>query len=227
MTRPAGESGEKAGGRAEPPSRRRRLRGLAWVLLAFGAFAGLTRLGGRMVVANTTASVDPGLYLSRPGWLGGEVRVGALVSLPIPELARPYFAGRAGRPVADAADWYLIKPVAAGTGDMIDTTGNRVLVNGRDLGPIYERDGLGRALPRWRGRRTLGAGEWLLLSRRCPGSLDGRYFGPVRTSDLEAVRVPLVRWGEGGDGGWAWGGAYRDHPSQPGESGERPETKVR
>ena len=198
--------------RGAPPSRRRRLRRLAWVLAAFGAFAGLTRLGSRVVTANTTSSVDPGLYLSRPGWLGGEVRVGGLVSLRMPGPARPYFAGRAGRPVGDAADWFLIKPVAAGPGDLVDTSGDRVRVNGVDLGPIYELDTDGRGLPRVRVRRELGPGEWLLVSRRCPGSLDGRYFGPVRTADLEAVRVPLVRWGEGPGGSSAWGGTYVDRP---------------
>lgn len=204
----------------------RRLRRLAWMLAAFGVFAGLTQLGDRLVVANTTSSVDPGLYLSRPGWCGGKVHVGGLVSLRMPPLARPYFAAHANRPVADAGDWFLIKPVAAGPGDVVDTAGDRVIVNGRDLGPIYDRDDLGRALPRWRGNRTLGPDEWLLVSRRCPGSLDGRYFGPVRTGDLEAVRVPVVRWGEKSDGGWTWGGTYADRPWRPGESAECPETKA-
>ena len=205
--------------------RNRRLRRLAWLLAAFGAFAGLTQFSGRLIVANTTPSVDPGLYLSRPGWLGGEIHVGGLVSLRMPELARLYFAAHANRPVADAGDWFLIKPVAAGPGDLIDTTGRRVFVNGRDLGPIYDHDDLGRALPRWRDSRTLGPDEWLLVSQRCPGSLDGRYFGPVRTADLEAVRVPLVRWGGETDGGWTWGGTYVDRPQRQGDSAGRPETK--
>ena len=190
MRRDATENNTEPIGRGQPSPRRHRLRRLAWVLTAFGGFALLTQVGARLVVANTTSSVDPGLYLSRPGWLGGRVRVGSLVSLRVPEIARPYFAAHASRPVEAAADWFLIKPVAAGPSDLVDTTSDRVFVNGRDLGPIYDRDDLGRELPRWRGRRTLGEAEWLLVSTRCPGSLDGRYFGPVRTADLEAVRVP-------------------------------------
>ena len=206
--------------------RRRRLRRVAVILTIFGVFALLTQVGGRLVIANTTSSVDPGLYLWRPGWTGGEVRLGALVSLTMPEAARPYFAGRAERPVADAADWFLIKPVAAGPGDHIDTTGTRVLINGRDLGPIYDADDTGQMLPRVRVNRVLRQGEWLLVSRRCPGSLDGRYFGPVTTEQLEAVRVPLVRWGEASDGGWTWGGTYEDRPWIDGQAAECPATNV-
>ena len=211
---------------ARRAQRRRRLRRLAILLACFGGFALVAHGGSRAVIANTTSSVDPGLYLWRPGWTGGEVQVGGLVSLTMPEAARPYFAERAGRPVEDAADWFLVKPVAAGEGDHVDTTGNRVLVNGRDLGPIYDRDDAGRNLPRVKVNRTLRQGEWLLVSRRCPGSLDGRYFGPVTTERLEAVRVPLVRWGDGSDGSWTWGGRYEDRPWVDGQAAECPATKV-
>lgn len=212
--------------RSKPVSRRRRFRRLALVLSLFGGFVLVTQLGGRFVVANTTSSVDPGLYLWHPTWLGGNVNIGGLVSLRMPESARPYFAERAGQPLEAAADWYLIKPIAAGPGDTVDTTGDRVLVNGHDLGPIYDADDVGRALPRVRVSKVLGDGEWLLVSRRCPGSLDGRYFGPVTTADLEATRLPLVRWGEETDGGWSWFGSYVDGPWRDGQAAGCPQTKV-
>ena len=211
---------------ARRAQRRRRLRRLAILLSCFAGFALVAHVGSRAVIANTTSSVDPGLYLWRPGWTGGEVRRGGLVSLSMPEAARQYFAERAGRPVDDAADWFLVKPIAAGEGDHIDTTGHRVFVNGRDLGPIYDRDDAGRDLPRVKVNRVLHQGEWLLVSRRCPGSLDGRYFGPVTSDQLEAVRVPLVRWGERADGSWSWGGSYEDRPWVDGQAAECPATKV-
>ncbi len=183
------------------------------VIGLFLFFALLATLGRRMVVMNPTASVEPGLYLAVPGWWGAELRVGRLVSFRVPEGTRPYFAGRAARPLEDADDWYLVKPVAAGPGDLVDTTGDRVLVNGVDLGPVYTHDGVGRALPRWRERRVLRQGEWLVVSRRTPGSLDGRYFGPIREKDVEHVRRPLVRWGVEG-GSWRWFGSYVDRPSE-------------
>ena len=187
----------------------------------FVAFAVASHFGRRLVVANTTSSVDPGLYLAS----GDDVAVGRLVSFRLPEAARPYFAERAGRPFGDAAGWFLIKPVIAGPGDTVDTTGKRVLVNGVDCGPVYAHDDAGRALPSWRHRRVLRAGEWFVVSRRCPGSLDGRYFGPIRMEDVEHVRQPLVRWG-GGCRPWRWLGTYVDRPWREPEPAPCPQTKV-
>ena len=206
-----------AADRATRDSVRPRRRWPLVLVALFVALAVASHFGRRLVVANTTSSVDPGLYLASPG----EVAVGRLVSFRLPEGARPYFAGRAGRPVADAADWFLIKPVIAGPGDTVDTTGGRVLVNGLNVGPIYTHDDSGRALPSWRDRRTLGDGEWFVISRRCPGSLDGRYFGPIRTEQIEHVRRPLVRWGP-----WRWLGTYRDEPWREPEAAPCPETNV-
>ena len=182
----------------------RRRRRWPWVCIALLiVLAAGSQLYPRLVVANTTQSVDPGLYLA---W-GHGVAVGKLVGFRVPEAARPYFAGRAGKPVEDAADWFLVKPVIAGPGDEVDATGRRVLVNGIDCGPIYERDDAGRALPHWRERRTLRDGEWFVVSRRAPGSLDGRYFGPVRAEQIECVRRPLLRWRP-----WRLFGNYEDRP---------------
>ena len=197
----------------------RRARGRWPLVLAvlFVALAVASHFGRRVVIENTTSSVDPGLYLATDG----EVAVGRLVSFRVPEAARPYFAGRAGRPVADAADWFLIKPVIAGPGDTVDTTGRRVLVNGIDSGPIYTHDDVGRALPSWRHRLTLGDGEWFVISRRSSGSLDGRYFGPISTEQVEHVRRPLVRWGSEGQP-WRWFGTYFDEPPREPESAPMP-----
>ena len=187
-----------------------------WPLVVIGlflAFVLLATFGRRMVVMNPTDSVEPGLYLAVPDWWGAELRVGRLVSFRVPEGARPYFAGRAAQPLEDASDWYLVKPVAAGPGDLVDTTGGRVLVNGVDLGPVFTHDGDGRPLPQWRERRVLHQREWLVVSRRTRGSLDGRYFGPIREKDVEHVRRPLVRWGDEG-GSWRWFGSYIDRPSE-------------
>jgi conjugative transfer signal peptidase TraF len=217
---PAGQLKQPADDRTQVavvPSKQRQPRWPLVVIALFLLFAMLATIGRRLVVMNPTDSVDPGLYLAVPG---ADIEVGRLVSLRLPESTRVYFADKAGRPLSDASGWYLVKPVSAGPGDEVDTTGSRVFINGIDYGPIYTHDSTGRALPQWRERRVLGEGEWLLISRRSPGSLDGRYFGPIRESDIEHVRRPLLRWG-GDDGNWQWFGSYMDRPpEQVGASGE-------
>ncbi|MEM6559993.1 MAG: S26 family signal peptidase [Planctomycetota bacterium] len=162
-------------------------------LASVGVVALVSQLGDRVVIANTTASVQPGLYVRWPGWCGGEVKVGELVSIRVPEVAAGYFAERAGRPSSEADEWSLLKPVAAGPGQHVDSTGDRLLIDGIDHGPIYRADALGRELPSRKIRRVLGSDEWLLLSD-IPGSIDGRYFGPVRSAEIEAVRVAVWTW---------------------------------
>lgn len=175
------------------PRPTKRWRPVLLGLASLGMVALVSQLGHRFVIANTTASVQPGLYVRWPGWCCDEVRVGTLVSIQLPEVAAKYFADRAGRPIAEAGQWYLLKPVAAGPGQHVDSTGTRLLIDGVDRGPIHSLDAAGRALPSRPVNRVLGQDEWLLLSD-VPGSIDGRYFGPVTSADIEAVRVAVWQW---------------------------------
>ena len=54
-------------------------------------------------------------------------------------------------------------------------------------------DRTGAALPVWRGCRRLAPDERFLLGDT-PGSFDSRYFGPVRTRDLEGVFRETLTW---------------------------------
>ena len=58
--------------------------------------------------------------------------------------------------------------------------------------PVYTHDGDGRAMPQWRERRTLSQGEWLVVSRRSSGSLDGRYFGPLPADAVLGRAQPIL-----------------------------------
>jgi len=142
----------------------------------------------RQVVVNTSPSVAPGLCLRS----SDPPAVGRLVGFRIPAAARPYVLGRTGR---DGHDWYILKPVVAGPGDRVDSTGAWLTVNGRPLAPMPPAaDAAGRPLPAWRAARVLGAGEFLVVSSRIANSLDSRCYGPVAAGDIAAVRVPLVTW---------------------------------
>jgi conjugative transfer signal peptidase TraF len=156
------------------------------VTAALGVASGL--LADRQVVLNTSPSVPPGLYLRS----SAPPAVGRLVDFRIPPAARRYVLARSGR---DGRDWYILKPVVAGSGDRVDTTGPWLTVNGRQVAPMPPAaDASGRPLPVWRATRTLRPGEFLVVSTRIANSFDSRCYGPVTATEIASVRVPLVTW---------------------------------
>jgi type IV secretory pathway protease TraF len=108
----------------------------------------------------------------------------AVIRLPDPIRAlaveRGYLAGRA----------LVIKPVAAGPGDVVCRHAAMVTVNGRAVAWAHGADGSGRALPRWTGCLTLRASQVFVLSA-APGSFDSRYFGPVERAHVLGVGRPI------------------------------------
>jgi type IV secretory pathway protease TraF len=166
------------------------------VRLGLGAcFIGLIALGlwvyvgggRRWIVFNTSPSVMPGLYV-RSEQLPG---VGELVSFEIPLAARPYIRDRTGY---DGAGWYLLKPIVAGPGDVVDTTRGVVRVNGVKVADMPDVEGRVPAVPLSEATRVLGQNEFFVLSTRIPNSFDSRCFGPIREGDIETVRRALVTW---------------------------------
>lgn len=154
--------------------------------LTLGVFASL--FADRQIVVNTSPSVAPGLYVKSS--LPPEV--GAVIDFRIPEPARAYVQSRTGR---RGGDWYILKPIVAGPGDRIDTTGLALFINGREIAPMPPaRDAAGRPLPVWRGARVLDADEFFVFSDRIPNSFDSRFYGPLRRAQIASVRRPLVIW---------------------------------
>ena len=137
-----------------------------------------------LALVNESPSVPRGLYLRQPG---GAVERGAMVALPQPPIARRYL-GALGMP----AEVLLIKRVAAVGGDPVCRQGSAVLLPGR-VAHVLDRDRRGAALPGWTGCRRLAPDEFFLLGDT-PGSFDSRYFGPVRTRDLEGVFRETLTW---------------------------------
>ncbi len=118
--------------------------------------------------------------------------MGAIVDFRIPPAARQYVLARTGK---SGADWYILKPIVAGPGDCVDTTGEYLVINGRQIAPMpSQTDDDGRPLPRWRESRVLAADEFFVFSNRIPHSFDSRCYGPIRCRWIEAVRTPLLTW---------------------------------
>jgi conjugative transfer signal peptidase TraF len=166
--------------------RRRILLRLAAILLLTAI---LPALGAhRVLVINTSPSVAPGLYLRS----SEEPAVGKLVDFCIPPAARPYVRGRSEN---SGENWYILKPIAAGPGDLVDTTGAWLAINGHPIAPMPPRtDSAGRPLPIWRDHCVLRSDEFFVFSDRIINSFDSRCYGPIKRKQIEAVRVPFIRW---------------------------------
>lgn len=86
--------------------------------------------------------------------------------------------------------FYLMKPVVAKHGDIIEVSDKGLFVNGRYLGPVKHHDSQGLSLPHSYGKCILKAGEFFVASTY-PNSFDSRYFGKIRKDDIRWVAHPL------------------------------------
>jgi len=137
------------------------------------------------LIWNASASAPLGLYRVVPE---RDPPLGVLVAVAPPKRLGDWMAARGylGENVP------LLKHVAAKAGQRICRYHNIVRVDDRPIVEALIRDRLGRPLPVWRGCRTLSADELLLLNPDHPGSLDGRYFGPLPASTVLGRAIPIL-----------------------------------
>jgi conjugative transfer signal peptidase TraF len=159
-----------------------RARPLAGVLLGVGLISAPFAFGRRPTfVWNASASLPIGFYRITRGF--PQLRDTVLVRLA------PSFVVLAARRGYLPISAYLLKPVAAVSGDLVCRLGARIYVRGR-LASLRHRDGRGRPMPTWHGCRRLRTGELFLVAENSD-SFDSRYFGPVlhRAAAGRAVRI--------------------------------------
>lgn len=139
----------------------------------------------RLVAWNASPSIREGLYFVDP-W--ARPVTGDLALARMPSQVRELAARRRYVP----ADVPLIKPVAAGEGDLVCGDGRVITINGRRAATRFRSDPDGRRMIWWTGCRKLGRGSLLLLApaRR---SFDGRYFGVSGDDDI--LGRALLLWG--------------------------------
>ena len=135
-----------------------------------------------LVIWNASPSVPVGLYLVTQA----SPHIGDLAVLRLPPVIAA-FAARRGYLLTSA---YLLKPIAAVTGDLVCRFGERILVRGVLAGIAEDADSDGNAMPTWQGCRVLQMGEVFVLADH-PASFDSRYFGPLDTA-LIAGRAVLL-----------------------------------
>jgi len=135
-----------------------------------------------LVIWNASPSVPVGLYLVTKA----SPRVGDLVVLRLPVVIAALAARRSYLPTSA----YLLKPIAAVTGDLVCRFGERVLVRGVLAGIAEDADSDGNPMPTWQGCRVLQTGEVFVLADH-PASFDSRYFGPLDAAPIVGRAVLL------------------------------------
>jgi conjugative transfer signal peptidase TraF len=140
------------------------------------------------LVWNASGSAPIGLYAVRSA---SGLAAGDLVVAYPPEQLATFLAERDYLPLGTP----LIKRVVAVPGQTVCRNELVVTVGGRTAGAARDHDRKGRPLPVWQGCRVVAAGEVFLMNSNEPGSLDGRYFGPLSTGTIIGRAEPLLTYG--------------------------------
>ncbi|WP_082054340.1 conjugative transfer signal peptidase TraF [Methyloterricola oryzae] len=145
---------------------------------------------------NTTHSIPPGVY-----WLTdlpvtpGDTVLACPPELPV--IAEAFQRGYIGVGFCPGGYEYLFKRALAAKNDVVSIEPSGVSVNGSSIPNTAQMsaDPAGRRLPIYSkiGFR-LSENDVLLISNYSPRSFDGRYFGPVDSSLIRGVVIPLVTW---------------------------------
>jgi conjugative transfer signal peptidase TraF len=91
--------------------------------------------------------------------------------------------------------YYLMKPVAAKQGDVVEVSAAGLFINGRYFGPVSRYDSHGLPLPRLYRKYVLGPDEFFVATTY-RNSFDSRYFGKIRRLEIRWVARPLWVAGE-------------------------------
>lgn len=163
----------------ENDSGRAKLR-LLFPLVCGAAVIAAARVAAPSFPVNRSQSMPRGIYRVTSEPIGRGAIVGACLPERYGALARErgYLDGGSCpggvRPV--------MKRVAAIPGDIVEVGLGGVRINGEALAntALVNADARGRAVPNQSGSWRVGEGEYWLIANRVAGSLDSRYFGPVR-----------------------------------------------
>lgn len=137
-----------------------------------------------LIIYNATDSLPHGIYrvIKQQNYKRGD-----LIVFPVPERVRSFVIERGWL----KPDSYLIKPVAAKTGDNMRITSRQVFINGISFGATKKQDRRGLPLPSLVFNDTLSPGKIAVL-QRSDDSFDSRYFGPIDKKDIIGKAVPIL-----------------------------------
>jgi conjugative transfer signal peptidase TraF len=141
---------------------------------------------GPTILINETPSEPVGFYrlvAHRPS----DFHRGMYVVFPVPETVQALVYGRHW--MKDGVP--LLKELLGLAGDRVCVLTDRLEVNGRYVGPVFERDREGRALPQIRGCFDVQPDSFFAASDHLDNSFDGRYFGPQPLTQLLGEARPV------------------------------------
>lgn len=186
-------------GRKRALTRREKRRVIVGITSAVaGAFAIVAGCHSAGFWINTTDSMPMGLWRQAPHLAArpGDVVLLCLPATPATELAQT--RGYIAPGPCPTGQEILLKPIAAGAGDVVTVSPSGVTVNGRGIANSAQlaRDSRGRPLPDYpAGTYRVPAGKIWLVSPHNPRSFDSRYFGPVPASLVRSTVRPVWVFG--------------------------------
>jgi conjugative transfer signal peptidase TraF len=136
------------------------------------------------VIWNASPSAPLGLYRVRHV---DRLAVSDLVLVDPPVALERFIDERGYLP----PDTPLLKHVGGLPGQTVCRIDRTITVDGVQMGVALESDRLHRPMPVWQGCHRIAADEVFLMNRDVVDSLDGRYFGPIRSSSILGSAVPL------------------------------------
>lgn len=159
----------------------------AAVLGALAVAAPTLALWRPAVLWNTTASAPLGLYRLQPD---GGPHVGDWVAVRPPSQLARWLARQGFLP----AGVPLLKRIAATQPSKVCRIGTTIVIDGAVAAIARKVDRFGRPLPVWSGCYRLGHPDIFLLNADAPGSLDGRYFGPLPARLIVGKATQVLTW---------------------------------
>jgi len=162
----------------------RSFRPLFFTGLVVGSIAAVCSVFARpLIIYNATDSLPHGIYrvIKQQTYERGD-----LIVFPVPEQVRSLVIERGWL----KPESYLIKLVAAKTGEDMWITCGQVFVNGKPFGTVKKQDRQGLPLPSLVFNDALSPGKIAVL-QRSDDSFDSRYFGMIDERDIIGRAVPI------------------------------------
>ncbi|MGJ7530692.1 S26 family signal peptidase [Variovorax sp. GB1P17] len=146
--------------------------------------------GQARIVYNPSDSVARGWYRIAPAVGFKSLRVGSIVLARLPADTAAIAAQRGYLP----AGLPILKRIGALAPQSVCVREQIVRIDGDAVATVRLHDGARRPLSAWTQCRSLGETELFLLSDTNPASFDSRYFGPIDTSAVLGIALPLWTW---------------------------------